>query len=68
MSVDQTVAAVEDLVITDNQPKDQSFQKLGSVTIADGTIDVVLGFGDSSAADTFIIADAVAIVKQIPKP
>ncbi|MCD4824819.1 MAG: PEP-CTERM sorting domain-containing protein [Phycisphaerae bacterium] len=67
VSVNQTLAPAQDVEITDNQPADLWFEKLGTVTITDGTVDVVLSFGSGTQANDVLMSDAVAL-DLVPEP
>ncbi len=65
VSVDQRVDPAKDTQIMDNQSEDRWFQKLGSVTVNDGTVNVELGFGSGSDGEKdYILADAVALIPE----
>jgi len=63
-TVSQQVAPAHDIQITDNDSDDEWFEKLGTVTVSDGTLDVVLSH--EGATNSYIVADAIAIT--VPEP
>ncbi len=60
--VNFNAAAIHDVQITDAQGKDQWFEKIGTVTVEDGTVSVALSFSSAQTVNGAIIADAVALL------